>query len=44
MCFGISTFDCFKIVEIDVVDIGYSGILKQIISPDLFVQIVRFHS
>ena len=34
----------FKIVEIDVFDIGYGGILKQVAKNDAKEQIVRFHS
>jgi len=41
---GIRTDSAFKIVETDAFDIGYGGILKQIVSPGSSEQIVRFHS
>jgi len=43
-CLGIPTYNAFKIVETDAFDIGYGGILKQIVSPGSSEQIVRFHS
>jgi hypothetical protein len=43
-CLGIPTDTAFKIVETDASDIGYGGILKQIVSPGSSEQIVRFHS
>ena len=43
-CLGISTINAFKIVETDAFDIGYSGILKQRVSPDSSEQIVHFYS
>ena len=43
-CLDIPTINSFKIVETDTSNIGYSGILKQKISPDSPEQIVRFHS
>jgi hypothetical protein len=43
-CLGIPTDTAFKIVETDASDIGYGGILKQIVSPGSPEQIVRFHS
>jgi len=44
-CLGIPNIDTtFKIVETDASDIGYGGILKQIVSPRSSKQIVRFHS
>ena len=43
-CLGIHTINAFKIVETDALDIGYKGILKQLVSPDSSEQIVRFHS
>jgi hypothetical protein len=43
-CLGILTDTAFKIVEIDSFDIGYGGILKQIVSPGSSEQIVQFHS
>ena len=41
---GIPTVGAFKIVETDVSDIGYGGILKQRVSPESPGQIVRFYS
>ena len=43
-CLGIPTVNAFKIVEIDALDIGFGGNLKQLVSPDSSEQIVRFHS
>jgi hypothetical protein len=43
-CLGIPTDSAFKIVETDASDIGYGGILKQIVSPESSEQIVWFHS
>jgi len=43
-CLGIPTDNAFKIVETDASDIGYGGILKQIVSTGSPEQIVRFHS
>ena len=43
-CLGIPTINAFKIVEIDASDIGFGGILKQLVSPDSSKQIVCFHS
>ena len=43
-CLGIPTVGAFKIVETDVSDIGYGGILKQRVSPESPEQIVRFYS
>ena len=43
-CLGIPTVNTFKIFETNASDIGYGGILKQHVSPDLSKQIVRFHS
>ena len=42
-CLGIPTVNAFKIVETDASDIGYGGILKQLVSPDSSKQIVCFH-
>jgi hypothetical protein len=39
-CLGIPTDSAFKIVETDASDIGYGGILKQIVSPESSEQIV----
>ena len=41
---GIPTINAFKIVETDASDIGYGGILKQLVFPDSSKHIVRFHS
>ena len=43
-CLGIPTVGAFKIVETDVSDVGYGGILKQRVSPESLEQIVRFYS
>jgi hypothetical protein len=43
-CFGISSDDAFKIVETDASEIGFGGILKQLVSLGSLEQIVRFHS
>ena len=43
-CIVIPSPDAFKIVETDASDIGYGGILKQIVKIDAKEQIVRFHS
>ena len=43
-CLGIPIVNAFKIVETDASDIGYSGILKQRISPYSSEQIVHFYS
>ena len=42
-CLGIPTVNAFKIVKIDVSDIGYGGILKQLVLPNSSEQIVCFH-
>ena len=42
-CLGIPTVGAFKIVETDVSDIGYGGILKQRISLESPERIVRFY-
>jgi hypothetical protein len=41
---GIPSDNAFKIVEIDASEIGFGGILKQVISLGSPEQIVRFHS
>jgi hypothetical protein len=41
---GIPSDNAFKIVEIDAFEIGFGGILKQLVSPRSPEQIVRFHS
>jgi hypothetical protein len=43
-CLGIPSDNAFKIVETDASEIGFGGILKQIVSPGSPEQIVRFHS
>jgi hypothetical protein len=43
-CPGIPSDNAFKIVEIDASEIGFGGILKQVISLGSPEQIVRFHS
>ena len=43
-CIVIPSSDTFKIVETDASDIGYGGILKQVVKNDAKEQIVRFHS
>ena len=43
-CIVIPSPNTFKIVETDAFDIGYSGILKQVVKNDAKEQIVRFHS
>jgi hypothetical protein len=43
-CLGIPSDNTFKIVEINASEIGFGGILKQLISPGSFEQIVQFHS
>ena len=43
-CLGIPSDDAFKIIEIDASEIGFGGILKQLVSPGSPEQIVRFHS
>jgi hypothetical protein len=43
-CLGIPLGNAFKIVETDAFEIGFGGILKQLVSPGSFEQIVRFHS
>lgn len=43
-CLGIPTPDAFMIVEAEVSDIGYGGILKQKVSPDSSKQLVRYTS
>jgi hypothetical protein len=43
-CLGIPSDNAFKIVEIDASEIGFGGILKQLVSPESPEQIVRFHS
>ena len=42
-CLGNPTVSAFKIVETDVSDFGYGGILKQGVSPGSSEQIVRFY-
>ena len=42
-CLGIPTINAFKIVETDASNIGYGGILKQLVSPDSSEKIVCFH-
>ena len=41
---GIPSDDAFKNVETDAFEIGFGGILKQLVSPGSPEQIVRFHS
>ena len=36
--------NAFKIVKSDASNIGYGGILKQVVSPCSSEEIVRFHS
>ena len=43
-CLSIPTISAFKIVETDAFNIGYGGILKQLVSPGSSEQIVSFHS
>ena len=43
-CLGIPTINAFKIVETDASEIGYGGILKQLVSPDTSEKIVHFLS
>ena len=43
-CLGIPTINAFKIVEIDASNIGYRGILKQLVPLDSSKQIVHFHT
>jgi hypothetical protein len=43
-CLGIPFDNAFKIVEIDTSEIGFGGILKQVVSLGSPKQIVRFHS
>jgi hypothetical protein len=43
-CLGIPSDNAFKIVEIDASEIGFGGILKQLVSPGSLEEIVRFHS
>jgi cell division protein FtsB len=43
-CLGIPSDNAFKIVETDASEIGFGGILKQLVSPGSPEQIVRFHS
>ena len=43
-CLIIPLDNAFKIVEIDASEIGFGGILKQLVSPGSPEQIVRFHS
>ena len=43
-CIVIPSPNTFKIVETDASDIGYGGILKQVVKNDNREQIVRFHS
>jgi hypothetical protein len=42
-CLGIPSDNTFKIVETDASEIGFGGILKQVISLGSPKQIVRFH-
>ena len=42
-CIAIPSPDTFKIVETNASDIGYGGILKQVVKNDAKEQIVRFH-
>ena len=43
-CLGIPSNNTFKIVDTDAYEIGFGGVLKQVISPGSLEQIVRFHS
>ena len=43
-CLDIRTVDAIKIVETDVFDIGYGGILKQRVSSESSEQIFCFYS
>jgi hypothetical protein len=42
-CLGIPFDNAFKIVETDVSEIGFGGILKQCVSPGSSEQIVHYH-
>jgi hypothetical protein len=43
LCLGIPFDNAFKIVETNASEIGFRGILKQVVSPGSPEQIVRFH-
>jgi hypothetical protein len=43
-CLGIPSDNAFKIVETDASEIGFGGILKQLVSSGSPEQIVQFHS
>ena len=43
-CLGIPTVDAYKIVETNASNTGYSGILKQRVSPKSSEQVVCFYS
>jgi hypothetical protein len=43
-CLGILSNNAFKIVETNASEIGFGGILKQLVSLGSPEQIVRFHS
>jgi hypothetical protein len=43
-CLGIPSDNTFKIVETDASEIGFEGILKQLVSPESPEQIVLFYS
>ena len=43
-CLGIPSNNAFKIVETDAFEIGFGGILKQLVSLGSPEQIIRFYS
>jgi hypothetical protein len=43
-CLSIPSDNAFKIVKTDATEIGFEGILKQLVSLGSPEQIVRFHS